>query len=310
MTRTQDTLSDDVLRHQTTAVLKGLLVSMRPHQWTKNLVLFAAVLFVDRYTDPYALSRVFLAFALFCALSGAVYLINDIRDAERDREHPTKRSRPIASGAVPKRSAGLAATFLGVGALAGAAALDTSFAAVAASYTAIALAYTFALRDLVIVDLLAVSAGFVLRVVAGAVVIHVETSPWILICTLFLALLLSLGKRRQEIVLLEANAGAHRRNLMEYSVQFLDYLMLLVTAGAVMSYLLYALASGRHGPYMGITIPFVLYGILRYLYLAFQKGEGGSPAELLLQDRPLLANAVLWVLSAMCALYLDRVLGR
>ena len=283
---------------------------MRPQQWTKNLVLFAAVLFVDRFTDPIALSRVSLAFADFCMLSGGMYLINDARDADRDREHPRKRLRPVASGAVSRRTAAWVGALLAGAALSGAFALDIGFAVIASAYAAVALAYTFALRDVVIVDLLAVSAGFVLRVVAGAVVIHVETSPWILICTLFLALLLSLGKRRQEMLVLDAAAGVHRRNLAEYSVQFLDYLMLLVTAGALMSYLLYALASGRHGPYMGITIPFVFYGILRYLYLAFQKGEGGSPAELLLQDRPLAVNTLMWVLSSMCALYLDRVLGR
>lgn len=252
----------------------------------------------------------FLGFADFCVLSSGMYLVNDARDAARDREHPKKKFRPVASGAVAPRTAGIVGTLLVGGALAGAFVLDTAFAVVAVAYAAVALAYTFALRDVVIVDLLAVSAGFVLRVVAGAVVIHVETSPWILICTLFLALLLSLGKRRQEILVLDANAGMHRRNLEDYSVQFLDYLMLLVTAGALMSYLLYALASGRHGPYMGITIPFVFYGILRYLYLAFQKGEGGSPAELLIQDKPLLVNALMWVLSAMCALSLDRLFGR
>jgi len=287
-------------------MIRAVLLSLRPQQWTKNLVIFAAVLFVNRFTDAGALLKVGAAFLLFCVLSGSVYLLNDLRDAERDRLHPIKRHRPVASGALPKNLAGvLGVSLLSISLVAGFA-LDVSFGAVAASYAAVAISYTFLLKNLVIIDILAVSAGFVLRVVAGAVVIHVETSPWILICTLFLALLLSLGKRRSEILVLEQNAGGHRPNLQEYSVQFLDYLMLLVTAGALMSYLLYALASGRHGPFMGITIPFVFYGILRYLYLAFQKDLGENPAELLVKDRPLLVNAVLWVLSAMVALYLER----
>ena len=287
-------------------MIRAVLLSLRPQQWTKNLVIFAAVLFVNRFTDAGALLKVGAAFLLFCVLSGSVYLLNDLRDAERDRLHPIKRHRPVASGALPKNLAGIWGVALLSLSLVAGFALDVSFGAVAASYAAVAISYTFLLKDLVIIDILAVSAGFVLRVVAGAVVIHVETSPWILICTLFLALLLSLGKRRSEILVLERNAGGHRPNLQEYSVQFLDYLMLLVTAGALMSYLLYALASGRHGPFMGITIPFVFYGILRYLYLAFQRGLGENPAELLVKDRPLLVNAVLWVLSAMVALYLER----
>jgi 4-hydroxybenzoate polyprenyltransferase len=287
-------------------MIRAVLLSLRPQQWTKNLVIFAAVLFVNRFTDAGALLKVGAAFLLFCVLSGSVYLLNDLRDAERDRLHPIKRHRPVASGALPKNLAGVLGVSLLSLSLVASFALDVSFGAVAASYAAVAISYTFWLKDLVIIDILAVSAGFVLRVVAGAVVIHVETSPWILICTLFLALLLSLGKRRSEILVLEQTAGGHRPNLQEYSVQFLDYLMLLVTAGALMSYLLYALASGRHGPFMGITIPFVFYGILRYLYLAFQRGLGENPAELLVKDRPLLVNAVLWVLSAMVALYLER----
>lgn len=287
-------------------MIRAVFLSLRPRQWTKNLVIFAAVLFVNQFTNTGALLKVGAAFLIFCLLSGGVYLLNDLHDAERDRLHPIKRHRPVASGVLPRSSAGVwGAALLSLSLTAGFA-LDVSFGAVAASYAAVAIAYTFLLRDLVIIDILAVSAGFVLRVVAGAVVIHVETSPWILICTLFLALLLSLGKRRSEILVLEHAAGGHRPNLQEYSVQFLDYLMLLVTAGALMSYLLYALASGRHGPFMGITIPFVFYGILRYLYLAFQRGLGENPAELLVKDRPLLVNAVLWVLSAIVALYLER----
>jgi len=291
--------------HKVGRTAAALVVSMRPYQWSKNLVTFAPVLFVNRFTDPLAVAKVALAFADFCILSGGVYLLNDIRDLDADRMHPRKRERPIAAGRLSAATAAWAAVALLAVGLVAAWTLDRLFFAAAAGYAVLSLAYTAGLKDAVIVDLLVVSFGFVLRVVAGAVVIHVEASSWVLICTLFLALLLSLGKRRQEMLVLEADAGLHRRNLQEYSVQFLDYLMLLVTAGALMSYLLYALASGRHR-YMGITIPFVLYGILRYLYLAFQKGEGGSPAELLFRDRGLLLSTALWVASAMVALVLER----
>ena len=248
-----------------------------------------------------------LAFAIFCALSGAMYLVNDIRDRQADLRHPLKQTRPIASGALATRTAAGAAVALIAGAEAVAALVAPSLAAVAAAYVVLLLLYSTALKHVVIVDVLVIAAGFVLRAVAGAVAVDVPIRPWLLICTTLLALFLALSKRRHELVLLGEGAADHRRILEEYSPYLLDQMIAVVTASTVIAYAVFATSAEtaeRLGtPRLGLTVPFVLYGIFRYLYLVHQKRGGGSPAALLLNDRPLLACVALWAGTVMLLMY-------
>ena len=247
------------------------------------------------------------AFAIFCALSSAMYLVNDIRDKDADRRHPLKRGRPIASGALSTRTAAVAAVALIASAEAGAAMIAPALAAVAAAYVLLLLLYSIALKHVVILDVLVIAAGFVLRAIAGAVAIDVPIRSWLLICTTLLALFLALSKRRHELVLLGDGAPDHRRILEEYSPYLLDQMIAVVTASTVIAYTVFAtsaetadrLGTGR----LGLTLPFVLYGIFRYLYLVHQKHGGGSPAALLLNDRPLLTCVALWAGAVVALLY-------
>jgi len=294
------------------SVLALLLSSLRPEQWTKNLFVFAGVLFGGRLTEVAAIGRASAAFGIFCALSGVVYLINDLADREVDQRHPLKRLRPIASGQLSTGTATVAAAVLGVIGLASALALSPAFASLAAAYFALLVAYSFVLKHMVIIDALTISAGFVLRAVAGAVVVSVPISHWLLICTTLVALFLVLSKRRHELTLLTDAATTHRPILNEYSPYLLDQMIAVVTASTLIAYTIYAtsteVADKLHTTRLGVTIPFVLYGIFRYLYLVHQKRAGGSPADLLLTDRPLLACVGLWALAV--ALILYSPLGR
>jgi 4-hydroxybenzoate polyprenyltransferase len=244
---------------------------------------------------------------VFCAISGAMYLVNDIRDREADRRHPLKQARPIASGALSTRTAGIAAIVLLAGAEAGAALVEPALAAVAAAYAALLLLYSFALKHVVIIDVLVIAAGFVLRAVAGAVAVEVPIRPWLLVCTTLLALFLALSKRRHELVLLGDGAADHRRILEEYSPYLLDQMIAVVTASIVIAYTVFATSAEtaeRLGTArLGLTVPFVLYGIFRYLYLVHQKREGGSPGALLLNDRPLLSCVALWAATVVLLMY-------
>jgi 4-hydroxybenzoate polyprenyltransferase len=286
---------------------RALLVSLRPHQWTKNLVVLAALAFSKHlFDDPDAVVRAGVAFAVFCALSGAVYVVNDLVDLERDRLHPIKRSRPIASGALPVPAArAAAAALLGVGLLV-AWGLGPGFFLCAVAYLALNLAYSFGLKEVVILDVLAIAIGFVLRAVAGAVAIQVAFSEWLIVCTLLLALFLALAKRRHELVSLP-DAAAHRAILAEYSPYLLDQMIAVVTASCLTAYAFYTLAPETVGKYrtdrLALTIPFVIYGIFRYLYLVHRKEQGGSPSDVLLTDRPLLAATVLWGLVVVLIVY-------
>ena len=263
--------------------MKAILVSLRPHQWTKNLVVLAALAFSKHLFEPEPLLRTLLAFALFCGLSGAVYLVNDVADVERDRLHPRKRLRPVASGALSPQAALALAAGLGAACLALSLLLGAPFAACALLYLALNLAYSFRLKDVVILDVLAVSLGFVLRAVAGAVAIGVHISEWLLICTILLALFLTLGKRRNELTSLEAAAPEHRRSLSEYSPYLLDQMISVVTASCLTAYAFYTTAAETREKFqtdrLAWTIPFVLYGIFRYLYLVHRREQGGSPTE-------------------------------
>lgn len=285
----------------------NLLISLRPGQWTKNLLVFAGVLFGHRLLEIDALARALAAFGIFCALSGVVYLINDVADRETDRQHPLKARRPIASGALPAASAIAAAFLLGALGLAAAAALGWRFFAVTATYLALLALYSGPLKHIVIIDVLTIAAGFVLRAVGGAVAVNVEISHWLLVCTVLLALFIALAKRRHELVLLASGATSHRPILEQYSPYLLDQMISVVTASTLIAYVFYTISpetQEKFGtPWLGLTIPFPLYGIFRYLYLVHQREGGGSPAELLLTDRPLLVCVALWALAVALIIY-------
>jgi 4-hydroxybenzoate polyprenyltransferase len=284
-----------------------LLVSLRPGQWTKNLVVFAGILFGRRLFDRTALADALAAFAVFCALSGVVYVVNDLIDRDSDRQHPLKASRPIASGAVSASLAAIMAIVLGTAGLGAAYAIGPGFAAVAAAYVVLQILYSTWLKHIVILDVLTIAIGFVVRAVAGAVAVHVEISHWLLVCTILLALFIALAKRRHEIVLLAGAATTHRPILGEYSPYLLDQMIGVVTASTLISYVFYTISpetQAKFGtPWLGLTTPFPLYGIFRYLYLVHQREGGGSPADLLLTDRPLLACVALWALAVALIIY-------
>ncbi len=286
---------------------RALLISLRPHQWTKNLLVFAGLLFGQSLLDTEALVRSVAAFAIFCALSSAVYLFNDILDREGDRRHPLKAGRPIASGALPVSWASAVAALLTAGGLAAAGALGQAFFFVAAAYVALQALYSGPLKRIVIIDVLTIAAGFVLRAAAGAVAIDVPISHWLLVLTVLLALFLALSKRRHEIVLLADGAVNHRQILGEYSPYLLDQMISVVTASTLVAYAFYTISPETeqrfHTTLLGLTLPFPLYGIFRYLYLVHRKDLGGSPSELLLTDRPLLICVALWALAVTAIIY-------
>ncbi len=288
-------------------MLRPLLQTLRPHQWTKNLVVFAALGLSKHLFEAQPLGRSLLAFLIFCGLSGTVYVVNDLADVERDRLHPRKRLRPIASGALAPGRAAVFGAVLGLGSLAGAALLSRGFLICAVLYLALNLLYSLRLKDVVIVDVLAVSLGFVLRAVAGAAAIPVQISDWLLICTILLALFLTLCKRRHELVSLSEGAADHRRILAEYSPYLLDQMISVVTASCVTAYAFYTTAAETREKFqtdrLTWTLPIVLYGIFRYLYLVHRKDQGGSPTDVLLTDRPLLLAVAVWALSIVAIVY-------
>ena len=285
----------------------NLILSLRPGPWSKNLLVFAGVLFARRLFDPVAVQQSVAAFAIFCALSGVVYLVNDVVDRENDRRHPLKSRRPIASGALPAATAVTFAILIGAAALAAAFVLSWRFGAVAATYVALLLLYSGPLKNIVIIDVLTIAVGFVLRAVGGAVAIDVAISHWLLVCTILLALFIALAKRRHEIVLLADGATSHRAILGEYSPYLLDQMIAVVTASTLISYAFYTISPETElkfgTQWLGLTIPFPLYGIFRYLYLVHQREGGGSPADLLLTDRPLLVCVALWAFAVALIIY-------
>jgi 4-hydroxybenzoate polyprenyltransferase len=280
---------------------------VRPAQWVKNLVVFAALVFSRHLFDPGYLVAAIVAFVSFCALASAAYVWNDVHDAEKDRLHPEKRLRPIAAGRI-SAAAGVGLGFaLAAAGVALALPLGGSFAAVAIAYLGLQVAYTFAIKNTVILDAMAIAAGFVLRAVGGGLAIEVEVSPWLILCTFLLALFLAFSKRRHEVVLLERNAEAHRGALRDYSPYFLDQMISVVTASTVVAYAFYTVSpevrEKLHTDELYLTVPFVLFGIFRYLYLIHQRAEGGNPTQLLVSDRPLWVNVVLWIATAVWLLY-------
>ena len=285
---------------------RAVWVSLRPRQWVKNLFVLAGVIFSRNLFTPLFWPAL-AAFALFCTLSGGIYLLNDVADCAKDRLHPTKRGRPVASGALSRSAALRVGTGILLASLALSFLLSVAFGWVAVGYAALLVAYSAGLKRVVIVDALTVSVGFVLRAVAGTVVIGVEISGWLLICTILLALFLALGKRRHELLTLEGAAANHRPILAEYSAGLLDQMIAVVTASTVTAYALYTMSTETvakfHTRLLPLTLPFVLYGIFRYLYLLYRRQLGGNPSELFLTDRALLLNTLLWMLTILLIIY-------
>jgi 4-hydroxybenzoate polyprenyltransferase len=288
-------------------MLIAVLASLRPRQWVKNLFVFGGLIFGQRLFVPPAVGAALAAFAIFCGLSGAIYLLNDVADRDKDRLHPDKRMRPIASGRLSVRAALVAAAVLIVGGLAAALWLSRPFALVALTYVVLLSAYSARLKHVVIVDVLVVAIGFVLRAAAGALVIGVAISGWLLICTVLLALFLALGKRRHEVLTLGESAAGHRPILAEYSAGLLDQMIAVVTASTVTAYALYTMSPETvakfHTPFLPATLPFVLYGIFRYLYLLYHRQLGGNPTDMVVRDRPLVLNTLLWMIVVLLIVY-------
>ena len=281
--------------------------ALRPHQWTKNLLVFAALLFSKHLFEPEPFLRALLAFVGFCGLAGAVYLWNDIADLERDRLHPKKRHRPLAAGELSIRTATFGAMALVVGALSLCFWLDIRLGLCASSYLALNLAYSFGLKHMVILDVLSISLGFVLRALAGGYAVNVPVTEWLLVLTLLLALFLALAKRRHELTSLSENAAGHRAILAEYSPYLIDQMTSVVTASVVTAYAFYTLSPETVLKFgtakLSWTLPLVVYGIFRYLYLVHQKDRGDSPTDMLLTDRPLLTTVALWVALVIAIVY-------
>jgi len=273
-------------------ILIGIFKSLRLKQWTKNLFLFAGILFSQNIFDFSMLSRVIAGFFIFCLLAGSVYILNDLTDLKEDRRHPIKSQRPLASGRLKKSHAILGLVILLPLALGLSYCLDLSFFLVILVYFLLQVLYCFFLKSIIILDVLVVACGFLLRVIAGAVVIDVEISSWLLICTIFLALFLALGKRKFD---------------PKYKPYLLDQMIFVVSAAALVTYILYTISAETISKFgtrnLIFTVPFVFYGIFRYLYLIYQKGEGGSPENILIKDIPLMVNILLWVCTVGVILY-------
>jgi 4-hydroxybenzoate polyprenyltransferase len=306
----------EVRRSDAFSQLRYIVRAIRPRQWTKNGIVFLA--FVFAVGQQYHLSEpstwgskvleLLVAFVCFCAVSSADYLVNDIRDIESDRAHPRKRRRPIAAGLLPVNTAWAAAVVLAVAGNAGAFALNWKVGLVILAYTVLMVAYSYRLKHVVLLDLMVIAAGFVLRAMAGALAIGVPISPWLYVVTALGALFLGINKRRAELELLADGAGNHRKILDEYTTDLLDQMASTVTAAVLMAYGLYTFtAEGLPKNHtMMLTIPFVLYGIFRYLYLVHTKSEGGSPEEVLLRDVPIMLTVVGWVVTAAVVLLVAR----
>lgn len=302
-----NTSAPDVSAKSERPIMWALIKIMRPEQWTKNLLIFAGLIFAQHLFDLASILKTIAAFLLFCLLSSAIYIINDIKDIEQDRAHPLKSKRPLPAGELSIVSATLAACILSACSVSLSFFLDRQFGYVVLFYFMLLVAYSFFLKHLVILDVLTLSIGFVLRAVAGAVVIDVEFSSWLLLCTILLALFIGLSKRRHELTLLGENAHSHRKILQEYSPHLLDQMIGVVTASTLMAYALYTMAPETRAKfgtsYMILTIPFVIYGIFRYLYLIHHKDQGGSPTQLLVNDKPILLNVILWALVSVIIIY-------
>ena len=287
--------------------MRTIFATLRPQQWVKNFVLFAGLIFSQNLGSLDLILKTLAGFVLFCLLSSSAYVFNDIMDVESDRKHPLKSNRPIAKGDIKIPTAVSLFVILAFISLGLSVWLSPLFALTALIYFVLNLFYSLYLKHVVIIDVMCIALGFVIRAVAGAVLIGVEISAWLVVCTTLLALFLGFGKRRYELLLLETQATDHRKILSEYSPYFLDQMISVVTASTVVAYAFYTLSpevETKLGTgHMDLTIPFVLYGVFRYLYLIHQKEGGGSPTRMLLNDKPILANVILWLVTVILIVY-------
>lgn len=288
-------------------MFKALIQTLRPRQWLKNLVIFAGIVFDGQLGNWSALLRVLLAFFLFCLVSGITYTINDLIDIEADRAHPKKQHRPIASGALSPKAAILFVVILSIIIFPAAFFLDLWFGIICLGYTLLMLAYSRWFKNVMLIDVMVIAAGFVLRMQAGISVITVKHfSPWLYILTSLLALFLAFGKRFSELKMLNDQAGETRKTLRGYNLPLLNQYLVIILGAILITYMLYTFAptAGEHSYSMMFTIPFVLYGVLRYLQILHTKESGAAPEEVLLTDRPLQASIVLWAITVFIILYL------
>jgi 4-hydroxybenzoate polyprenyltransferase len=285
-----------------TAQIIAFIQCLRPKQWTKNLIVLAAAVFSINIINLPQFGIAFLAFALFCLMSGCVYVLNDYMDRERDKVHPEKCQRPIAAGRLNPYTAITAGILLFAFTTYCAFAVNSVFAYLLLIYFAINIAYSLYLKHIVIIDVMIIAAGFVLRAVGGGIAIDVPVTPWFILCTLLLSLFLAIGKRRNEVFMLEDNGESHRKVLRRYSLPLLDQLTSIVTTATIMSYALYTFTSGKPVEMM-CTIPLVIYGMFRYLYLIHIEKKGGAPEKILLHDKPILLTVVLYIMLVIGILY-------
>jgi 4-hydroxybenzoate polyprenyltransferase len=287
--------------------LKYVIISMRPGQWVKNLFIFAGLIFSGNLFHPVVLIRVGQGFILFSLVASSIYIFNDVMDVEFDRAHPEKKNRPLAAGRLSARAAYATLAVLALAGLIGALTLHRVFFAILLSYFVINLAYTLKIKKMVILDIMCIASGFVLRVLAGTELAEVRPSDWLILCTIMLSLFLGFSKRRHELAVIGTEAPVHRKVLAEYSLSFLDQMIAVATACTVMSYALYTVSpqtvSNFGSRNLVFSIPFVIYGIYRYLYLIHRKKLGGNPTREVVSDLPLLINALLWALLVVLVIY-------
>lgn len=289
---------------QTLQSTHAIALSLRPHQWVKNVLVFGGLLFSQSLLDARLLLLSVQAFLSFCLAASSVYLLNDLNDYEEDRLHPTKRHRPLAAGMISPACVFRVMCGLAMLSLIGAFAANFAFGVVIAAYLVMNVAYSLRLKHVEILDVMIIAMGFVLRAVGGCLAISVMPSPWLVLCTMTLALLVGFGKRRNELLVLQENAASHRACLRVYSIEFVDHLMTISAAAAVVTYALYTMAEETvHSPALILTTPFVIYGVFRFLFLVHQKQDGGDPTRMFVSDRPMLVNAVLWVITAVIVVY-------
>ncbi|MEA4847924.1 MAG: decaprenyl-phosphate phosphoribosyltransferase [Clostridiaceae bacterium] len=281
---------------------KSFILLLRPRQWIKNLFLFAALLFSKNIDKPSYIIVSFYAFLCFCMISSTVYIFNDICDIEKDRKHPRKRKRPLAAGIISRREAQILMIVLFPAAVLLSFMLDYGFGFIVMAYLMNNVLYTLYVKNLVILDVMSIALGFILRVSGGAVAIKVAISPWLLLCTFLLALFLGFSKRRNELLVLQEDAHSHRRILDYYSLDFIDNMLSIVTASTLISYSMYTFYASDNKHSM-VTILFVLYGIFRYQYIVYNKKMGESPEEIVLTDKPLIVDIMLWILTSIIILY-------
>ncbi len=287
-------------------LVKDLLLLARPKQWTKNLILFAGIIFSGSFLDVSLVVKSVLAFITFCLLSSAMYTFNDVLDVEQDKNHPEKKKRPVADGRVSIGTAFVfAIALLGAGAVLSVY-QNLAFQMIALSYVVLITMYTMFLKRIAILDVIIISIGFVLRALAGSVIVPGLISPWLLLCAFLLSLVLGFGKRRHELVILEQHSDDHRRVLSEYSPELLDAMITIAAGTTLIAYSLYTF-SATQSRFMMVTIPFIAYGLFRYLYVVHIQGEGGSPESILIHDRPMILTVGLWGLLVLMIQYFDQI---